>query len=105
MERVKRPFWMDKCPENDGFSTAGVAIALLVTLSLVFTGAQVYRVQSAAADTQEVADAAALAGDNIVAEYYPGIHSRIYLRGLSDEALNRVIKKYEQKTRKKLIMR
>ena len=41
----------------------------------------------------------------IVAEYYPGIHSRIYLRGLSDEALNRVIKKYEQKTRKKLIMR
>lgn len=70
MERVKRPFWMDKCPENDGFSTAGVAIALLVTLSLVFTGAQVYRVQSAAADTQEVADAAALAADNIIAEYY-----------------------------------
>ena len=41
----------------------------------------------------------------IVAEYYPGIHSRIYLRGLSNEALDRVIKKYEQKTRKKLIMR
>ena len=41
----------------------------------------------------------------IVSEYYPGIHSRVYLRGLSDDALARVIKKYEQKTRKKLIMR
>ena len=41
----------------------------------------------------------------IVAEYYPGIFSRIYLRGLNEEALDRVIKKYEQKTRKKLIMR
>lgn len=41
----------------------------------------------------------------IVSEYYPGIHSRIYLRGLSDQALARIIKKYEQKTRKKLIMR
>ena len=41
----------------------------------------------------------------IVTEYYPGIHSRIYFRGLSNDALDRVIRKYEQKTRKKLIMR
>ena len=68
--RANRPFWMDACPQNQGFSTVGVAIALLVTLSLVFTGAQVYRIQSAAADVQEVADAAALAADNVVAEYY-----------------------------------
>ena len=74
--------------------------ALLLCLVLLCSAAGF-----AAADTQEVADAAALAGDNIVAEYYPGIHSRIYLRGLSNEALDRVIKKYEQKTRKKLIMR
>ena len=65
-----RPFWFDKAGDGRGFSTAGMAIAMLVTLSLVFTGAQVYRVQSAAADTQEVADAAALAADNVVAEYY-----------------------------------
>ena len=67
---AKRPFWMDKEPGNDGFSSVGVAIALLVTLSLLFSAAQVYRVQSASADTQEVADAAALAADNVIAEYY-----------------------------------
>lgn len=64
------PFWLDKRSRDGGLSTAGMVIALLVTLSLVFTGAQVYRVQSAAADVQEVADAAALAADNVVAEYY-----------------------------------
>jgi len=47
-----------------------VALALLVAISLVFTGAQVYRVQSAAADVQEAADACALAADNVIAEYY-----------------------------------
>ena len=41
-------------------------------------------------------------GTYIVAEYYPGIHSRIYLRGLSAEALDRVVKKYERRFRKKL---
>ena len=41
----------------------------------------------------------------IVAEYYPGTHSRIYLKGLSEEGLRRVVEKYERKTRKKLIMR
>jgi len=65
-----RPFWEDKRSDDGGFSTVGVALALLVAISLVFTGAQVYRVQSAAADVQEAADACALAADNVIAEYY-----------------------------------
>ena len=67
---AQRPFWFDQESEEAGFSTAGMAIALLVTLSLVFTGAQVYQVQSTAAEIQEIADTAALAADNVVAEYY-----------------------------------
>ncbi len=55
--------------EEDGFSTAGMAVALLVTLSLVFSAARVYRVSSASADIQNVADAAALAAENEVAEF------------------------------------
>ncbi|MBO4365417.1 MAG: molybdenum cofactor biosynthesis enzyme [Eggerthellaceae bacterium] len=57
--------------ESDGgFSTVGMVLAMLVTLSLVFSTAQVYRVQSAAADVQNVADAAALAAENQVASFY-----------------------------------
>jgi len=40
----------------------------------------------------------------IIAEYYPGTHSRIYLKGLGGPAIDRIIKKYERKTRKKLTM-
>ncbi|MDO4869802.1 MAG: hypothetical protein Q4A65_05950 [Bacillota bacterium] len=38
----------------------------------------------------------------IVAEYYPGTHSRIYLKGLGAPAVQRIVKKYERKARKKL---
>ncbi len=55
--------------EEDGFSTLGMVVALLVTLSLIFSAAQVYRVHSASADIQNVADAAALAAENEVAEF------------------------------------
>ena len=55
---------------DGGFSTAGMALALLLSLSLVFSAAQVYRVQSACADVQHVADAAALAAQNQVAAFY-----------------------------------
>ena len=55
--------------EEDGFSTLGMAVALLVTLSLVFSTAQVYRVSSVSASVQDVADAAALAAENEVAEF------------------------------------
>ena len=55
---------------DGGFSTVGMVLALLITLSLVFSSAQVYRVQSVAADVQNVADAAALAAENQVASFY-----------------------------------
>lgn len=64
--RVKRLFH-----ESDGgFSAVGMALAMLIALSLVFSTAQVYRVQSLAADVQDVADAAALAAENQVASFY-----------------------------------
>ena len=37
-----------------------------------------------------------------VAEYYPGVQSRIYLRGLDEKAMKRVIEEFEQRQRKKL---
>ncbi|MEG2932196.1 MAG: molybdenum cofactor biosynthesis enzyme [Gordonibacter sp.] len=55
--------------DEEGFTTAGVALALLITLSLIFTSGQVYRVGSASADVQNVADATALAAQNEVAEF------------------------------------
>lgn len=64
--RAKRAFFDD----DGGFSTAGMALALLLTLALVFGSVQVYRVQSACADVQNVADACALAAENQVASYY-----------------------------------
>ncbi len=55
--------------DEEGFTTVGMVLALLITLSLVFTSAQVYRINSASADVQEVADASALAAENVVAEF------------------------------------
>ena len=55
--------------DEQGFTTVGVALALLIVLSLIFTTGQVYRVNSASADVQNVADAAALAAENQVAEF------------------------------------
>ena len=52
--------------DEEGSTTVGVALALLISLSLIFTSAQVYRVNSAAADVQDVADAVALAAENEV---------------------------------------
>jgi hypothetical protein len=55
--------------EEEGFSTVGVALALLITLALIFTAAQVYEIESVSADIQEVADVAVLAAENTVGEY------------------------------------
>ena len=55
--------------DEAGFTTVGMAVSLLICLALIFTSAQVYRVSSASAEIQEVADAAALAAQNEVAEY------------------------------------
>ena len=55
--------------DDAGFTTTGMVLSLLITLALVFTAAQVYRVNSASAEVQDVADAAALAAESQVAEY------------------------------------
>ncbi len=69
MERVMES--IDELVAGEGgFSTVGVAIALLVTLSLIFSAAQVYEIDSASANVQDVADATALASDNVIGEFY-----------------------------------
>ena len=59
----------DLLRDESGFTTTGMVLSLLITLALVFTAAQVYRINSASAEVQDVADAAALAAENQVAEY------------------------------------
>ncbi len=55
--------------DERGFTTVGMVLALTITLSLIFTTAQVYRLNSASAQVQNVADAAALAAENTVSDY------------------------------------
>lgn len=55
--------------DEHGFTTFGSVLALLIALSLLFTAAQVQRISSASAEVQDVADAAALAAQNEVAEF------------------------------------
>lgn len=55
--------------DEEGFTAAGMAVALLVTLSLLFSATQVYRINTASAGVQDVADAAALAAEGQVAEF------------------------------------
>lgn len=55
--------------DEDGMTTTGMVLSLFITLSLVFTAAQVYRISSASAEVQDVADACALAAENQVAEF------------------------------------
>lgn len=57
-------FWKD-----EGFSTAAMVLALLITLSLILTAARVYEINTLSSEIQETADAAALAAENVVAEY------------------------------------
>lgn len=54
---------------EEGFSTVGMVIALLLTLALIFSSSQVYQVNSSSATVQNVADVAALAAENVVAEF------------------------------------
>ena len=65
---AKKAFW---CVEKDGgFTSVGVAVALALTLALLFSSAQVYWNNSTAGDIQFAADSGALAAENVVAEYY-----------------------------------
>ena len=54
--------------DEHGVTTTSMVLALLITLSLLFTAAQVYRINSFSADTQDVADAVSLAAESQVAE-------------------------------------
>ena len=55
--------------DEEGMTTMSVVLSLLLTLSLIFSTAQVYRVNSISSRVQSVADAAALAAENVVAEF------------------------------------
>lgn len=55
--------------DEGGYTTVAVAVALLVSIALVFGVAGAQWVQSRSADVQAVADASALAGADVVAAY------------------------------------
>ncbi len=55
--------------EDGGFTSIAVALALLLSLTLAFSVVAAGWVSARSADAQEVADASALAGANVVASY------------------------------------
>ena len=59
----------DAFHDEEGMTTVGMVLSLLVTLALVFSAGQAYRVGSASSEVQNVADAAALAAQNEVGEF------------------------------------
>ena len=63
--RPSRPFFED----DGGFSTVGMVLALLISVSLLIGATQVYKLRSVAADVQNVADACALAAEKQVASF------------------------------------
>lgn len=65
MARSVRCIWRDE----EGMTTVGMAVSIMLCLTLIFSGAQLYRVESASAEIQEVADVAALAAESEVAEF------------------------------------
>ena len=67
--RARKDASRDLFRDEHGFTTTSMVLSLLITLALVFTAAQVYRINSASAEVQDVADAAALAAENQVAEF------------------------------------
>lgn len=55
--------------DTGGFTTVAVALALLLSVTLVFSAASAGWVISRSSEVQRVADAAAMAGENVVASY------------------------------------
>lgn len=55
--------------DEDGFTTVGMALSLLLCLCLIFSAGRAYRIESRSSEIQYVADAAALAAENEIAEY------------------------------------
>lgn len=72
---VKTAHAKDLIRDEDGITTVGMAVSLLLCLSLLFSGAQLYRVGSAASEIQEVADVAALAAESEVAEFMVAVRT------------------------------
>jgi hypothetical protein len=56
--------------DERGVTTVGMAVAIFLSMALMFSGIQTYRTVSSAADIQDVADACALAAQNEVADFY-----------------------------------
>ena len=68
-------FWFRKrtrafFEDDGGFSTVGMVLALLISVSLLIGATQVYKLRSLASDVQNVADACALAAEKQVASFY-----------------------------------
>ena len=55
--------------DEQGFTTVSMVLSLLIALSLVFSSAQVYRINAASSQVQDAADAAALAAGNQVSDF------------------------------------
>lgn len=60
---------IDLFRDEQGLTTVSMVLALLISLSLIFTAGQVCLLQGRASRIQNVADAAALAAENDVAEF------------------------------------
>ena len=65
-KRSSRDFFWDE----EGFSSVGMLLALIIAISLLFSAARVYEINSVSAEIQEVADVSALAAENVVGEFY-----------------------------------
>ncbi len=65
-KRHKDPFVYD----DGGFTTLAVAVAILLVLALLLSAAQVHWIERESPDVQFAADAAALAAENVVSQYY-----------------------------------
>lgn len=60
--------------DEEGITTIGMSVSIFLCIALIFTSAQLYRISSASAEIQEVADASALAADNEVAEFVAAVN-------------------------------
>lgn len=65
----------DLIRDERGVTTVGMVVAITISLVLIFSGGQLYKIDSAAAEIQEVADAAALAAENEVAEFMIAVNA------------------------------
>lgn len=55
--------------DENGFTSVGMALSLLLCICLIFSAGRTYRIASQSSEIQYVADAAALAAENEIAEY------------------------------------